>query len=67
MVRSQLLVELLGCTVINTPDVSKRQNRACILAFVLRALQCNLHFFIIFFHCADRLSSVLLLLSCDAH
>ena len=35
----------LGYTVFNTRDVSRRQNGACILAFVLRVLQCNLHFF----------------------
>jgi hypothetical protein len=40
----------------------RRQNRACILAFVLRVLQCNLHFLTSCVHCADRLSSVLLLL-----
>lgn len=42
-------LQILGCAVINTPDVSRRQIRTCITpAFVLRVLESNLHFFNIY-------------------
>lgn len=55
-------IMVLGCTVI-TPDVSRRQNRACILALYYAFCNAICTSSPAAIHCADRLLSFLLFLT----